>query len=384
MNAVEAAEQLITVGHQMQQLEQHLCTPMVDLATWVTWHNLLIDPADRLADLLTIEQPPHSAPPSVNSVYSPTAFPWDTPPAIASPPMINQPKLDVPVVEATHTADMTRASLTDDYPSDTHTPSHLTQPPQPATPRLRLTRDRSSLLSILNANVQSRSPSASSSALPPSDTQSTLPPTKQTSSAELSNSSHVQPSDENIDVYHNRSGNDSQVGDSQHHIIEQPKRAIVSASTESASTQSTPARNEMQPDDFMAQQEMAQTESPSVTAVNASPAEMPNINGIDTNLESRTDRNPGNDNNALADRRESNISPGNLSQQSDIQAINHQNGQHGPTQADTGSINVENTMPPTPIDKSPPLSDAQIEQVLNALDERLELMLLRTYGTSSP
>ncbi|MBV7336005.1 hypothetical protein KFU94_48770 [Chloroflexi bacterium TSY] len=359
MNAVEAAEQLIMVGRQMQALEQRLHISIVDQETWKIWHELLMDPAERLAALLTVDYSARSAPQSADSGHSAPFFPLDTQTATMSPADLDQNRRSARV----NATDMRWSTPAEDAHSSPSTPNHLSQPSTPTTPSVRLTRDRSSLLSILNANVRADSQPV----LQTAEIQPTLPLTSQAPQVAATARPDVRSTETRTDLQGTPAGDNSQIDHLTQWVTEQ-----TTVTEHPASTQDTPPYNELVSHTSAAisepeSQEEFRTETNIVRSAGGLDADM-DINAVDIRDDS-TNQQAHHTTPVHAPQRPSTIS-------ADAQSTNTTTWSAATPMYGTGSTRPDPT--------NTPLSDAQIEQILNALDERLELMLLRTYGTSGP
>jgi len=160
MNAVDVAEQLVTIGRRVQQVERQLRQPVVALEAFTQLGELWVDPVARLAALVAphIHPPPARRPPAALRLPASERFDFllDSPrdgsgTALRSP---DEGGMDVP-------RDRLRPAAARERDLDPGAPLHApgtvdTQhaPTGVLVGGVRLTRDRSSLLSLLQSNIQ--------------------------------------------------------------------------------------------------------------------------------------------------------------------------------------------------------------------------------------
>jgi hypothetical protein len=389
MNAVDAAEQLMAVGRRLQALERQLQRPVVPLASGGVWGELAADPVARLSDLLAscANQTPASLPP-VPSRASPP-YRWEARPAAsrdASPSTTVPPEEVVGIAppERFPFADETPRGMTRRFPGDAPTISDLAHAAEPSQPDgVRLTRAPSSLLSILQSNLR---PTDQANATPPSSGSGTESPRlgAQAEPGEL------RPVGGNTAISGNRpadraaqqsSGdparaqalfwarNDSRAG-GQAEPLESPvhlgEDVFPASEGFVESGEGWPSRGDMHPAPL-------RPPSPVYAEARFDPLHRSATASVDSGSVLRWPAFPPP------------IDDGAIWWEP-ASTANHPSGDGAiwrePTSAtnhpsDDGAIWQE------PASTTSHLSDEQIDQILDALDDRLELMLLRMYGTST-
>lgn len=355
MNAVEAAQQLMQVGRQMQALEQRLRMPLAALYVDEKWRELLVDPGTRFAELLAMYDSPPPAAQSSDPAHPVASFPWQNAPEITSTPAIEWERPDgqiaaTPMVKPAPHADVLPVASTLDHP----------QPPSSSPTSRRLTRDRSSLLSILNANLQadtqSRSSIAGTEAVPLSSSRYQLHQPQALSRPQLGTHAisgqvdrpHTHPADDQPDA-------GRLLVEPVHRPAEMGSSALAATTLRQSGQRTEPSSSSTQhPLDFRPVSDEAQ-------ALRHEPRE-------------------ANDFQPVADEvgrgwTQGKVMP-NASQPRPVPSA------EAYSVSDRPPVVEDDPNWPAATSATPPLSSAQIDQILDALDERLELMLLRMYGTA--
>lgn len=175
MNPVDAAEELLAVGRRLQALERQLRQPVVALAAVGAWRELAADPVARLADLLApYANPAHAPQPPVparaSSPYRREARPA-APHGVSLAATVLPGEMDG--VVPTDRFQFAESGVRDAAGESSWDRPEMSDPQRPAEPvqpdGVRLTRAPSSLLAILQSNVR---PPDQGSGAPPSSSAS--------------------------------------------------------------------------------------------------------------------------------------------------------------------------------------------------------------------
>lgn len=158
MNAVDWVEQLGAIGRQVQQVERQLRQPVVALASLTRLGDLLVDPVDRLSALIAPHIQP--APRPEASLQRPVPERFDFLPAQPlDPEGSTKFSPDERDTGMSHHRSQAAIDLERDLNAQTLFEIAGTADPQPMpTPSqrggVRLTRDRASLLSMLQTAIR--------------------------------------------------------------------------------------------------------------------------------------------------------------------------------------------------------------------------------------